>query len=168
MRDDQNLIRKHRGRGVLIDTNLLVLYLVGKVNRNRITQFKRTRNFSASDFDLLVQLVSWFGRLFATPHLLTETSNLADLPAAEGAKVRFLFRTLVEQIGEFYDPSSRLVANKLFDRFGLTDVAIGETCRRGILVLTADVRLHDALQRESPSLDVLNFNHIRSQGWTTV
>jgi hypothetical protein len=35
------LINKHRGSGLLVDTNLLLLYLIGRTNKNRILNFKR-------------------------------------------------------------------------------------------------------------------------------
>jgi hypothetical protein len=38
------LISKHRTNGLLVDANLLVLYLVGKTNKRRIPAFKRTQN----------------------------------------------------------------------------------------------------------------------------
>ena len=43
MLDVRELIRKHRGGGLIVDTNLLLLYLVGKTNPSRISKFKRTR-----------------------------------------------------------------------------------------------------------------------------
>ena len=35
--------------GLLIDTNLLVLFVVGGVNRDRIESFKRTRQYSKTE-----------------------------------------------------------------------------------------------------------------------
>ena len=71
MLDARALIEKHRSKGVLIDTNLLVLLLVGLVNKRRILDFKRTQNFTIEDFDILLRLVNWFGKLFTTPHVLS-------------------------------------------------------------------------------------------------
>jgi hypothetical protein len=42
MLDSLALIEKHRAKGVLVDTNLLVLFLVGLVNKRRVPEFKRT------------------------------------------------------------------------------------------------------------------------------
>jgi hypothetical protein len=42
---------------------------------------------------------------------------------------------------------------------GLTDAAIASVCSRGILVLTADVKLQLALEHRGA--DGLNFNHVR-------
>src|ERR1035437_9668843 len=71
------------GAGILVDTNLLVLFVVGRVNRNRIETFKRTRQYTMDDYDLLVQVLGNFERLYTVAHVLAEMSNLTDLPGAE-------------------------------------------------------------------------------------
>jgi hypothetical protein len=163
MLDARALIEKHRAKGVLVDANLLVLLLVGRVNRRWIPASKRTQNFTIEDSELLERLVAWFGKLFATPHVLSQVSDLADLPGKDLHKVRRLFRSVVEEIEETYDPSRVLVAHPLFERLGLTDAAIATVCSRGILVLTADVELQLALQHRGA--DALNFNHVRPLAW---
>ena len=163
MLDAEALIKKHQAKGVLVDANLLVLYLVGLVNRRRIPTFKRTQNFTIEDFDLLTRLIEWFGKLFATPHVLSQTSDLTDLRGKERIEVRRLFKVAVEKIEESYDPSRVLVADPMFERFGLTDAAIATVCSRGILVVTADVGLQLEVQRRGA--DALNFNHVRPLAW---
>ena len=46
MLDAGALIAKYRSGGVLVDSNLLVLLLVGSVNKQRILDFKRTQDFN--------------------------------------------------------------------------------------------------------------------------
>ena len=96
MQDALGLINQHRSKGVLVDTNLLVLYLIGQVNRKRILSFKRTQTYTLDDFDLLARLIAWFGKLVTTPHILTQASDLADLKGKEFVDVRRLFRTTVD------------------------------------------------------------------------
>ena len=163
MLDALGLIEKHRAKGVLVDTNLLVLYLVGTVNRRRVLNFKRTGDFATEDYDLLVRLIDWFGKLIATPHVLSQVSDLTDLTGNELAEVRALFKLLVEQIEERYDGSRSLVGDPAFERFGLTHAAVATVCSRGILVLTTDSRLQLALQERD--IDSLNFNHVRPLAW---
>jgi len=79
MLDAAALIDKHRAKGVLVDTNLLVLFLIGLVNKRRILSFKRTQYFTVEDFDLLSRLIDWLGRLVTTPHVLSPVSDLTDL-----------------------------------------------------------------------------------------
>ena len=147
----------------MVDSNLLVLLLVGSVNKRRIFDFKRTQNFTIEDFDTLLRLIDWFGKLITTPYVLSQVSDLTDLPGRDLKTIRGLFSTLVDQIDESYDPGKSLVAHPLFSRLGLTDAAIATVCSRGILVLTADLDLQLALQMQGA--DALNFNHIRPLGW---
>jgi hypothetical protein len=163
MLDAAALIEKHRAKGVLVDTNLLVLFLVGRVNRRRILNFKRTGDFVIEDYDLLVRLIAWFGKLIATPHVLSQVSDLTDLTGNELTAIRELFKVLVEKVEESYDTSRLLVGDPAFKRLGLTDATIATVCSRGVLVLTADAELHVALQERA--IDALNFNHIRPLGW---
>jgi hypothetical protein len=164
MLDAKALIDKHRAKGVLVDTNLLVLFLVGTVNRQRIANFKRTGDFTIEDYELLVHLIGWFGKLIATPHVLSQVSDLTDLAGKELVASRALFKRLViEEIEETYDVSRSLVADSCFDRFGLTDAAIATVCSRGVLALTTDLGLYLMLQERK--IDALNFNHIRPLAW---
>ncbi|HUK18157.1 MAG TPA: hypothetical protein VLW65_17145 [Bryobacteraceae bacterium] len=163
MLDAGALIQKHHAKGVLVDTNLLILFLVGTVNKRRIPEFKRTQDFTIEDFELVLRLVEWFGKVVATPHILSQVSDLAVLRGRELHAIRCLLRSTVEQIEEIYDPSSQLVTGEVFERLGLTDAAIAAVCSRGKLVLTADVELQLTLQRCGG--DALNFNHVRQLAW---
>jgi hypothetical protein len=142
MLDAAELITKHQGRGVFIDTNLLVLLVEGLVNPDRIPKFKRTPDFSIEDFRVLRKLLEWFGKPL----------------------VRRLFRSVVEEIEEQHDAARRLVLHPLFERFGLGDASVAEVCGRNTVVLTADVQLQIALG--SMGLDAINFNHVRPLGWS--
>lgn len=76
------------GDGLLVDTNLLVLFTVGGVNRNRMETYKRTRQYTKSDFDLLLRILEKFNKLYTIAHVLAEVSNLANLAGAEGQQAR--------------------------------------------------------------------------------
>jgi len=55
-----DLVRTRRSAGLLLDSNLLLLQLVGLTNRNRIFSFKRTQKYTLNDFDLLQVLINRF------------------------------------------------------------------------------------------------------------
>lgn len=164
MLDAPALIEKHRSRGALVDTNLLVLLLVGSVSKARIGRFKRTQNFTTGDYETLQRLLGVLGRLFTTPHVLSQVSDLIDMPGKDLVTVRSLFSQVVEKADESYTPSSDLIKNALFTRLGLTDAAVAKVCSKGILVVTTDLDLHIALQTRGA--DSLNFNHVRAMGWS--
>ncbi len=157
------LINKHRADGLLIDTNLLLLYLVGRTNKNRILTFKRTQRYTIEDFELVELLIAQFATLITTPHVLTELSNLGTLQGTELSRLRILFKETVEHTQEFYDESRHIVSDAAFNRLGLADAAITTLCRRSMLVLTDDLPLYLGLTQRG--VDVINFNHIRIFFW---
>ena len=163
MLDAQGLIEKHKSKSVIIDANLLVLLVVGRVNRKRIIDFKRTQSFTIADFDLLEGLIRWFGApIISTPHILSQVSDLTDLKGAEGPAARRLLRDMIDAIDERYGAAKNLTGHFCFEPFGLGDAAIASVSERRALVVTVDLQLHFALQAKG--LECINFNHIRQFG----
>lgn len=158
---DRATLRRHRASEVLLDTNLLLLYVVGAHDRDLVPQFKRTASFTPEDFRILVDMLDSFGHVLTTPHILTEVSNLAG-QFAEPLK-QAVFRTFASAIGILTElqPAAREVsADTAFPRFGLTDIAILQSGGNRCLVLTDDFRLSQYLAHEK--VEVLNFNHLRT------
>src|ERR1035438_86249 len=86
--------------GLLVDTNLLVLFAVGTVNRNVIETFKRTCQYTKADYDLLVRVLGNFERLYTVAHVLAEVSNLTDLRGAERLQVRQFLKETISLLNE--------------------------------------------------------------------
>ncbi|MBA3974883.1 MAG: hypothetical protein C0504_11780 [Candidatus Solibacter sp.] len=146
--------------GILVDSNLLVLLVVGSVNRKRIGQFKRTSSFVEADFDLLRDLLG-NSRIFSLAHVLGEVSNLTDLSGAELSEAREVLKRTINSIEEPSMPSLTAVQNLVYARLGLTDAAIVESARtHGCAVLTNDLDLTLALQQQN--LPAANFTHYRA------
>ena len=102
------LVRGYRSRGVLVDTNLLLLLFVGSYDLERIERFKRTMQFTRDDFARLVALLGVFERRVTTPHILTEVSNLAGhLPTESRLAFAAVYRELLMRLFEIRDTSSR-------------------------------------------------------------
>ena len=68
------LIQKYHSRGVLVDTNILLLRFVGDFDRDLIPRFKRTAQFVVEDYDLLKRLLVRFNSTITTPHILAEVN----------------------------------------------------------------------------------------------
>lgn len=163
MEEINRLLQQYHSRGLLIDANILLMYFVGRFDRTRIPRFKRTEQFSVSDFDLLVRLMPHFRRLVATPHVLAEVNSLSNA-MAEPAKTHYfeMFAQEIERLDEEYVSSSVAACLPYFPRFGLTDSTIISLAER-FLVLTDDLKLARFLN--SSGRDALNFNHLRWLDW---
>ena len=155
------LIRHHASKGVIVDTNILLLFIVGAFDPKRIPIFKRTHQFQIADFDLLVRLLDEFHRRVTTPSILTETSNfLSQLKEPAREQCLHLLAEVIGKLDERYVASEELAAEDIFPSIGLTDTSIQKAANDGLLVLTDDYRL--ANQLESRDLAAINFNHIRA------
>jgi rRNA-processing protein FCF1 len=154
------LIQKYRKSGVLVDTNLLILFFVGSFQRAQITQFKLTCTFTEDDYDLLCQFLGKFEKVITTPNVLTEVSNLAGQLGSHLKPDFFsVFAQGIKVLEEFHQPSAEIAATPAFIKFGLTDAVIANLAEGKYLVITEDHRVTGYLQ--SRNIDVLNFNHLR-------
>ncbi|HEU4562182.1 MAG TPA: hypothetical protein VFS20_30415 [Longimicrobium sp.] len=148
----------------MIDTNLLLVLLVGAQDRNQIPRFKRTRRYTVEDYDHLANYVAGFRRVVVTPDVLTEVSNLAG-QLAEPLRSRVLGQLGVfaaTQAAERYVPSSEAVKERDFLRLGLADATVvlaANNPDEKFAVLTDDVDLYTKLLAED--VDAVNFFHLR-------
>lgn len=155
--------KQYRHKGILIDTNILILWVVGTVNRERISLFNRTKTFTPNDYDILSQIIDYFSKIVTTPHILTEVNSLMNTlgePERSNA-LKILAKAIKnsDKVHEEYRESFQIMQNEKFSKFGLTDCGILEICQGRYLVLTDDFKLAGYLS--SQNIDTINFNHIR-------
>lgn len=156
----EQVLARYRKQGVLLDTNLLLLYTVGMWDSKQIPLFKRTKTFTEDDYILLAFILKQFERVITTPNILTEVSNLAgQLSESFHDRYYHILSKRIETLDEQYLPSRQAVLYQKFSKFGLTDTTIRLIADQTYLVLTEDWKLGQYLQ--SQAVDVLNFNHLR-------
>ena len=160
----ETLVAKYRKRGMLVDSNLLVAYVIGKLDIRFLSECRATKSFVPEDFDLLNNLFRRFDRLVTTPHILTEVSNLSGrLPQRLHREFRGAYALIVRGLLEQFQPAQMVVSNNDFISFGLADTAIRTTASGKYLVLTDDMSLFGLLSKRG--IDVINFNHLRTSMW---
>jgi rRNA-processing protein FCF1 len=149
---------------LLVDANLLVLYIVGRVAPRRIREFKRTSQYDENSYLVLDRFITQFKELYTLPHVLSEVSNLTDLRGTERAAAREELKKLIVLHKEPNSPSAAATNHRVYDRLGLTDAAIATMARQHhCAVLTDDLELHLALQREG--VHSWKFAHLLAQEW---
>lgn len=161
--------RRNRKRGVIVDTNILLLYLIGSFDRNWIAKFDLLQKYAQEDYDTLVLLLRQFDRILTTPNILTEASNLCGDLTKEKLKGKLpalYYPSFVQSIGQLnerYVPSNAAAADAAFSRFGVSDCGIAYLAHKSFLVLTDDSHLYRHLDEQR--IDAMNFNHIRTRFW---
>lgn len=161
MPDPLALIAAYRARGVLLDANLLVLYVAGSHDRRLVLRLKTTRGFSEADLELVAALVAEFDRLVTTPHVLTEVNGLLNVGGLGRLRHEVLgtFAERIDETAEVYHPAGAIAADPAFRRLGLTDAAALALAADGPLVISADLDL--CVAPESRGLGVINDHRIR-------
>jgi len=145
---------------VILDSNLLVLFIVGKTSPGLIEKHRRLQAYSVSDFDLLIEFIAPMSELIVTPNTLTEASNLLK-HIAEPARARIAatFRDFIRVADEHYVKSAQAVDQSEFLRLWLTDAVILTELNSHQVLLTAHLDLYLAALRRGET--AVNFNHLR-------
>lgn len=160
----EQLLVEYRTEGILVDTNLLLLYVVGTRDPDRIDRFSRTDTFTTDDFELLDRLLGYFETAVTPPPILTEVSNLlGQLPRRPRRECMMLFRALIPELDEIHRASGEVCDHPYFMQFRLTDAGIADVSAESHLVVTDDLPLYHRLANDRQA--VINFNHLRTANW---
>ncbi len=150
---------------LVLDTNLLILLVVGYGAPDLVARRKNLQDFTQEDFRTVHQHVTRASRLLATSHILTETSNLiAQIGEPSRQRLLAVFATILGKIGiidEIHIPAHAVSQRPEFSRLGLTDTALLLEHDSDFTLLTADGPLYAASLRAGRK--AINFNHIRDQ-----
>ncbi len=148
---------------LLLDTNLLLLLVVGLTDKAFIIKHSRLSAFDATDWHLLVDLISVSDGVLLMPQVLAETSNLLPGKLQDPIKSELArrFSQLINDAQERTVPA-RVAANREeFVRLGFTDAALLACSEGNGIILTADANLH--LSALNAGLASINFNHERDR-----
>lgn len=150
------LIKKYKQKGLLIDTNIFLLYLVGSIKPSLLSKFSSKNLFLENDIDKLSKFIAYFDVKITTPHILTEVSNLIR----RDTDLRETLRVDIEMLSEIFLESRKLIKHTAFNTFGLTDTAIINNPKDSFRVATDDMPLFQYLINSQ--IDVVSLDQIRA------
>ena len=150
-------------KGYFLDANLLVLLVVGSVGREIIDKHRRLRgDFSADDYELLLDLFRSVDQLFVMPNTLTEASNLlAQHREPERSILLARLRAVIYENEEVVIASEDAASTPAFIRHGLTDAALLEAVSEETPLLTVDGALYQEALASGHEIAV-NFEMVRN------
>ncbi len=149
--------------GVVVDTNVLLLYIVGLTDRSYIQSFKITRSagFREKDWDTLDLWLGKFSTIWITGGILAEVSNhLGKMKDQRGVRCHMMLMRFVSNMEESHFDAIELIKDESsFLRLGYTDTSLVREASLGRLVLTDDAKLANRIYEND--WNVVNFNQIR-------
>lgn len=168
---DQARIARHAANGVILDSNLLVVYLVGLHNEKDVPRFlprssgKGRAVCFPDDFILIKSLLlkNSVKHFVVTPQILAEISNLTfeHFPDAELKLYINRVLTFISLAKEEPSMKDELLKIPQLPHVGFADASIIKAAKDGkYLVLTEDLKCMAMLQSEGCC--VYNINHLRT------
>ncbi|MDO8620963.1 MAG: hypothetical protein Q7R31_01645 [Candidatus Levybacteria bacterium] len=151
---------------LVLDTNLLILYLLGSYRPDMINSCNYTSKYNKDDFTLLKTYINMQSAIHITPHILAELSNQSFFLKEPGLSEYFeIIIAKLNKMNDDYISLPDLLKNTdLLPKIGFTDVSIYELAKKqNYVVLTDDFSLHQILS--SRGLNTLSFAHIQGGVW---
>ena len=147
---------------VLLDANLLTMYLVAQLGDGEVESFKRTREYTTADARILDKALLGFHSIITTPQVLTETANLLDWFSNSKRQILFGFLShFIVQMDEKYLAAKQIIISPAFIKLGLSDAALFDICHVDkCVLLTADLDLYGFAAGHG--IEAINFNHLRA------
>jgi hypothetical protein len=161
----KGILYEYTSKGIIVDTNLIILYIVGFYDITYIEKFGRVKNkgYTKEDFLALKKLLESFRSLFLTPQILAEISNLSFNDVSDKRFVAYFDEMLrvITNVNEKYIPKNILVKIPSLIKFGFTDLSIFELAKKENLpVVTDDFKLHGFLSFHG--IRSINMDQIRA------
>lgn len=159
---------------IILDTSLLLLYLVGRYDTDFIRIFNRTSKYSKEDFNEVRKVIESAKSVYITPQIVAEVSNLSKKMDDERSS-RFkdymivLIRELKKYKEEYIKLENLLKNEVLLIKVGFTDTSILELAinmqskKMNYLILTDDWPLSQ--RALSLGYQALNFTNLRGYKW---
>lgn len=145
---------------IVLDSNLLLLLVVGLAGEGYIAKHRRLRAYTVEDFKLLIKVISGVDYVVVSPNTLTETSNLLAYISEPDRTFLFkVFDGFIQKVTEKYFESRQSSKLPDFSKLGLADTVLLELASTTDSLLTADLELYLAASKKGRN--VLNFNHLR-------
>lgn len=156
-------IIKYKPKGLIIDTNILILFLIGSYDDNYICSCELTKKYTQKDFELLKKIISFFNAVLITPYVIAELSNLSRKKITECKRIAY-FKTVIKFLETTSEENPSLTSLlgckiKLIEEFGFTDMAIFNLSKnKNIPILTDDGPFFHYSYSKTPTI---KFEHIK-------
>jgi len=129
---------------VMVDSNTLLLLILGLMDRRLVNSHEKTSVYEEEDFVNLIELVGDLNNLIVVPNILTEVDNLLNNFKGERRyKYVMAMMEFISKSTEEYVRSVHGVSSYYFSDLGLTDSIILYMKDRYDLLITSDSMLSD-------------------------
>jgi predicted nucleic acid-binding protein len=144
-------------REVILDTNIFILFLIGKINPLKISNHRRTSTYTTKHYEFLLELLDKFDSILFCPNIATEVDNLLNenLVGEDRHKYLIFTKDIFSKSVEKYLETKNVVHDWHYDSIGITDTAIIKMAKNCDLLISGDSKLCDFAKAEG--INVFDF-----------
>lgn len=126
---------------VILDSNSLLVLIVGLLDPNLFKNHSRTSIYEKEDFENLKLLIGDYSNLIVLPNIWTELDNLLNKSFSKNYKDSYVknIRNVVENSTEKYLQSCKAFENYYFYKLGLSDSLILEIALECEYLISSDL-----------------------------
>jgi|SRR3989344_4581031 len=164
-------VAQYRPDGLIIDTNILLLFLVGSYSKEFIEKCvlftDNNKRYCIDDFELLKKIFAYFQKLVVTPQVVAELSNLSI--TGGDIKSKETFHAYINAVIDFLKSAEERhqktdsiwgMELKTIGRFGFTDMTMFELSKQTKMpILTDELALFQYSWEKVP---VIKFEYIKN------
>lgn len=158
----EEVIKKQIGKRLIIDTNLLILLIIGRYNINLISDHRKLRNYDNHDYNFVNFMARKSKVIYLTPGIISEVTNHLNPSDKHYSKYFNKLISILQAFKEEYQSKNVLLVLSSFEKLGYTDSAIIDlSIKEKCLVLTDDREM--VLELRRTTADVLYFSEIKQE-----
>jgi len=139
----------------ILDSEALVLFVVGLIDPRRIGTHKKTTLYTVDDFEYLRAILQNASQIVVTPNIITEVDNHLN-KEAETSKYSYVreIRKFLGASFEVHEESKEVAADWLMELVGISDTAILRMATKDDYIISGDSTLCDIAR--SRSLNIID------------
>ena len=129
----------------LIDTNALIVLILGLIDPRLINTHKRTSIYQEQDYHNLISLIGDINNLVTLPNVWTEVDNLLNNTLNGKYQEGYIIQitNTIKKSTEKFIESNKATESKGFINLGLTDSLLLEFAKECEFIITGDSKLSD-------------------------
>lgn len=171
--EENNFVVACARHGLVLDANMLTVYIVGHINPERMQDFNITHEYDCKDYQMIKHYIecSRGKKAITTPYVISEISHLLGIEPNRSKKGKPLNKpeafdkaiAVLSFLSEFTETNVRAMAKKYgtnsLVRFGIPDVSLVEAVNEKAAFLSSDSQLCDEMS--SRGLPALHYSRAR-------
>lgn len=151
---------------LVVDTPLLLVYMVGCYDPAFISEFDRTKAYNEEDFSTLSKIFSRAKVIYITPQVLAELSNFSFY--IKEPRLKSYLEVLIQKLANleecYIDLKTLLFQSSIAVKIGFTDLSLIEVAKKkACLLITPDFKLTG--MAKNSGCDALNYTQLRAFYW---